>query len=96
MPEGYAYGPNWINPPASRLQTTMVAIQLSGNRPPLVAPDRQLLLDELRRWHVDTVIVGPMPNEPAMIDFLTRLLGRPPDSIGGVYLWRPLGLFGEG
>jgi hypothetical protein len=96
MPGGYAYGPNWLSPPPSLMQTTMAAIQLNGESPPLSDLDRTQLLDELRHWHVETVVVGPMANQPVMVDFLTRLLGRPPDSTGGVYLWRPLGLFGEG
>jgi hypothetical protein len=30
-----------------------------------------------------------MANQAAMVDFLTRLLGRPPLTTGGVYLWAP-------
>jgi hypothetical protein len=89
MPDSYAYGPNWLSPPPSRLQTAMVAIQLYGDRPPLPPSYRRQLLEELRRWQVDTVVVGPMANQPAMVDFLTRLLGRPPVATGGVYLWAP-------
>ncbi len=89
MPDGYAYGPNWLSPAPSRLQTAMVAIQLYGDRPPLSASYRQQLLEELRGWRVHTVVVGPMANQPAMVDFLTRLLGRPPLTTGGVYLWAP-------
>jgi hypothetical protein len=67
----------------------MVAIQLYGDRPPLPPSYRRQLLEELRRWQVDSVVVGPMANQPAMVDFLTRLLGRPPVATGGVYLWAP-------
>jgi hypothetical protein len=87
MPEGYAYGPNWLNPAPSQLQTAMVAIQLHGDQPPLAEVDRQQMLDELRQWHVETVIVGPMDNQPLMVDFMTWLLGRPPAQTGGVFVW---------
>jgi hypothetical protein len=89
MPDSYAYGPNWLSPPPSRVQTAMVAIQLYGDRPPLPPLYRRQLLEELRGWHVHTVVVGPMANQAAMVDFLTRLLGRPPLTTGGVYLWAP-------
>ena len=74
-------------PPPSRLQTAMVAIQLYGDRPPLSPRYRQQLLGELHQWQVRTVIVGPMDNEPAMVDFMTRLLGRRPLENGGVFVW---------
>jgi len=32
--------------------------------------------------------VGPMPNQAAMVSFLTDLLGRKPQVVEGVYLWR--------
>ncbi len=89
MPDGYVYGPSWLSPPPSRLQTAMVAIQLYGDRPPLPPRYRQQLLEELNHWRVETVVVGPMDNQPAMVDFMTRLLGRPPMPTGGVYLWAP-------
>jgi len=87
MPDEYAYGPNWLSPPESRTQTAMAAIQLTGEPPVRGEPDRQRLLEELRRWHVETVIVGPMDNQSLMVDFLTWLLGRPPLETGGVFVW---------
>jgi len=65
----------------------MAAIQLTGDRLLLGEPGRQRLLEELRRWHVETVIVGPMDNQPLMVDFMTWLLGRPPAQTGGVFVW---------
>jgi cytochrome bd-type quinol oxidase subunit 1 len=40
------------------------------------------------RWRVGSVVVGPMPNQAAMVGFLTELLGRQPQAVDGVYLWR--------
>jgi hypothetical protein len=33
-------------------------------------------------------VVGPMPNQQTMVSFLTDLLGREPQVVEGVYLWR--------
>jgi hypothetical protein len=33
-------------------------------------------------------MVGPMPNQAAMVAFLADLLGREPQVVEGVYLWR--------
>jgi hypothetical protein len=87
MPEGYAYGPNWLNPAPSRLQTAMVAIQLQGDQPSLSELGRQRVLAELRQWHAETVILGPMEHYSVMCDFLTQLLGQPPVTVGGVAVW---------
>ena len=91
MPEGYMYGPNWLSPAPSRMQSAMQAIQLYADRPPLPPRYRTQLLDELGQWRVRTVIVGPMDNEDAMVDFITRLLGRPPVETDGVFLWWDVG-----
>ena len=32
--------------------------------------------------------MGPMPNQAAMVAFLTDLLGSKPQAVDGVYLWR--------
>jgi len=87
MPEGYMYGPNWLSPPPSRMQSFMTAIQLYSDRPPLPPSYRSQLLDELRKWEVRAIIVGPMDNQDVMVDFMTRLLGRPPVETGGVFVW---------
>ena len=39
-------------------------------------------------WRIGSVVVGPMPNQAAMVWFLTDLLGREPEVAEGVYLWR--------
>ncbi len=87
MPEGYIYGPTWINPPPSNLQTAMLQVQLTGDGIGLDGRSRHLLLEDLRRWDVQTVIVGPMAHEDAMVFFFRDLLGRDPIVTGGVYVW---------
>jgi hypothetical protein len=41
----------------------------------------------LREHRIQTVIVGPMMYQDTMVRFITDLLGRPPEPVGGVYLW---------
>jgi hypothetical protein len=36
---------------------------------------------------VDAVVVGPMGNRDAMVEFFTDLLGRGPRRTGGVEVW---------
>jgi len=91
MPEGYLYAQNWLSPPPSRMQSVMQAIQLYGDRPTLRSRYRTQLLDELRGWQVRTIIVGPMENEDAMVDFITRLLERAPAVTDGVFVWWEVG-----
>jgi hypothetical protein len=43
---------------------------------------------DLDRWRVASVVLGPMAHRPVMVRFLTDLLGRPPERLAGVELWR--------
>ena len=47
---------------------------------------RQALARDFVRWRIWSVVVGPMPNQAAMVAFLTDLLGREPQVVEGVYL----------
>jgi hypothetical protein len=49
---------------------------------------RRVLARDLVRWRVGTVVVGPMPNQAAMLRFLTDLFESEPQQVEGVYLWR--------
>jgi len=93
MPEGSLIVPD-VNgvatggrPPASATQTAMIAIQKGDTAPQLTADLKGALTGDLRRWQVRTVIVGPMYNQAAMIDFFKSLFGREPESVGGVLVW---------
>ncbi len=93
MPEGALnvpdiYGnPSGGRPPQSYLQSTMIAIQ-QGSQTPIVTPVfRSTIWNDLSRWKIQTVIVGPMFNQQAMIDFFRALLGRNPEQVGGVFVW---------
>jgi hypothetical protein len=45
----------------------------------------------LHQHRIATVIVGPMDFQEPMLRFMTTLIGRPPERVGGVYLWSRVG-----
>jgi hypothetical protein len=65
----------------------MLAIQAGRAAPEMTSRLRRQLLDDLSRWHVRTIIIGPMGNRTAMRLFVTRLLDHPPVWSGGVDVW---------
>jgi hypothetical protein len=95
MPGGYFIGPR----SADDLQPRFDAVPSSGSvtfariftgvpPPRLTGPRRRALARDFVRWRVGSVVVGPMPNQAAMVAFLTDLLGSKPQAVDGVYLWR--------
>jgi len=93
MPEGALNvpdvngNPSGGRPPQSATQTAMIAIQ-RGNQIPDMTPDLVAAISaDLARWKVQTVVVGPMYNQQAMLVFFTELLGRRPEQIDGVFVW---------
>ena len=54
---------------------------------------RQALREDLARWRVETVIVGPMAHQPDMVAFFADLLQRVPVERGGAaqIQWNVLG-----
>jgi hypothetical protein len=94
MPGGYFIGPRGDSeqprfdavPTSASMTFTRI---FAGVPPPrLTRPRRRALAHDFVRWRVGSVVVGPMPNQAAMIGFLTELLGREPQAVGEVYLWR--------
>ena len=93
MPEGYAYVPSGrgnVDPPPSATHDAGLAIASGAD--PAGFPDglRDQVQRELKAWHVQTVIVGPMANQASMVAFITRVLAREPIQTGGVYAWEGL------
>jgi hypothetical protein len=93
MPGGYFIGPRpdgraRFNTNPSPGSTILYRIY-QGKPPPRVTAElRQQLAGDFVRWRVGSVVVGPMPNQAAMVGFLTELLGRQPRAVDGVHLWR--------
>ena len=78
--------------PSSTIEAEEVATLRRHPEPGLdqLRPDLrwQALARDFVRWRIGSVVVGPMPNQAAMVAFLTDLLGREPQVVEGVYLWR--------
>jgi hypothetical protein len=88
MPEGYGWRPGPDRSPApSSLQTQMGAIQDGTPVPPMTSELRRQLIDDLDRFDVKTIIVGPVHGEAEMVSMFTMVLGSSPDYTGGVYIW---------
>jgi hypothetical protein len=101
MPGGYFVGPRGGDdrrPTFGRGSTLSIAAKDVGigrlpahtRRPDL----RTRLVDDLVRWNVGTVVLGPLPprdgrpqDREAVAAFLTDLLRRPPERVGGVQVW---------
>lgn len=93
MPDGYFFipGPDGhviLNTRPAPLFEQMDDIQENGNYPALDLTTRQQLARDLRSHAIDAIVVGPMDHRDLMLRYFTDLLGRDPDTVGGVALWR--------
>jgi YD repeat-containing protein len=94
MPGGYFIGPQKDSdqPRFDAIPTsgsiTFARIFAGATPPRLTGPMRRSLARDLVRWRVGSVVVGPMPNQAAMLRFLTELFGSEPTQVEGVYVWR--------
>jgi hypothetical protein len=94
MPGGYFIGPQKDSdqPRFDAIPTsgsiTYARIFTGAEPPKLTGPMRRALARDLVRWRVGSVVVGPMPNQAAMLRFLTELFDSQPQQVEGVYLWR--------
>jgi hypothetical protein len=93
MPGGYFVGPDPAGGTRHDAPPTTTSITLNriqrGQRPPKLTPElRQRIARNFATWRVDSVVLGPMPHREAMTGFLTELLGRPSQTVGGVQVWR--------
>ena len=93
MPDGYVLVPDPnggtdANAPAATIFTSMDSVQLTDKMPALTLSVRRAINHNLHVRHIDAVLVGPMTNHDLMVQFFTTLFGRPPESRGGVQIWR--------
>ena len=93
MYEGYVYVPDArglprYGPPGGRLAELMMQVQDHGVRPTLGPEDRAESIEELQDAQVSVVIVGPLRYRAEMVEMFSALLGRPPEEVDGVQLWR--------
>ncbi len=93
MPQGYLFVPapppdgNRLLEPPAVTTDTLIAVRY-GSKPPIGdAAIRSAIREQLAAWHVQTVVVGPMVNQDAVVAVLTWALDRPPEAVEGVYVW---------
>jgi hypothetical protein len=93
MPGGYFVGPDPGGGTRHDAPPTTTSVVLNriqrGRRPPELTPAlRRRIAADFATWRVASVVLGPMEHREAMAGFLTDLLGRPPQQVGKVQLWR--------
>jgi hypothetical protein len=93
MPESYAYVPSEEGTPIYGSRPTQVSrimerIQHTGVVVVARGGVREQVARDLADRGVTDVIVGPMEHQGAMVSFFRDLLGRDPDEVEGVFLWR--------
>jgi hypothetical protein len=97
MPGGYF---TWTDPVGTTRRdatptatsVTLARIQRGRRSPALTAGLRRAIANDFAVWRVDCVILGPMDHRAAMAAFLTELIGRPPETVQDVALWRAVNL----
>lgn len=99
MPEAYAYlpqpnGKTYSGPAQSQLTFTMYVIQQRGAWLVARGAIRAQIATDLKAADVRHVIVGPTQHWPQLIAFFTDLVGRPPELLEGVALWRDIDVRG--
>jgi hypothetical protein len=92
MPEGYALHPApdgevAFGPPRSATSAVLEGIELGEGIPPATDELRRSMAGDLARWHVRTVVVGPMPHEDQAVAAVSWVVGRAPERVEGVWVW---------
>jgi hypothetical protein len=87
MPEGDAFTPGpYLGPHPSFLESALD--RLDAGQTFAVTPDvRAMALADLKSFGVTTIVSGPSPGQPAIVEFLTEVEGRQPVDDGGVKVW---------
>jgi hypothetical protein len=92
MPSGYAFVPvsagNFLDPPPSASYAMNLVVEGGADPSPIGVSS---VLRDIQRWNVQTVIIGPMPHQDAMVAILTQALGAPPVRTNDVYVWDKVG-----
>ena len=93
LASGYAYLPLGAGGVSSGRLTDHLELGMwniaIGELAPNIAKQRVMveLRRDVRQHQISTVVVGPMPYQDTMLRFMTKLLARPPEHTGGVYVW---------
>ena len=94
IPGGYFIGPRrdgragFGTCPRRPTEQVLLQLAFSGTPVQLTPTLRRHARDDLAYWGARTVVLGPAPYEPVLLDFVTTLLHRAPERTGGVWVWR--------
>jgi len=90
MPGGYFLTPTPQGVLENSLptRTSDMLTQVDGGQTPQVTSDvRTEVQSDIHNWGAKNIIVGPSPAAPAEVAFMTAILGGPPQSDEGVWVW---------
>ncbi len=95
MPGGYFIGPAvdgraYVGGQPTPTGLLLRAVQLDGQVRAPTPLLRSTFAHDVRRWRACAAVLGPAPQADALRAQVTALVGREPESTGGVLLWRGL------
>lgn len=93
MPGGYFIGPAdngraYVGGQPSATGRLFDDVRSGGAVPPVTPALRAAFAADTTRWNACAVVLGPSPHRDALRGLATALIGREPDAVDGVYLWR--------
>lgn len=93
MPGGYFIGPAddghaYVGGQPSATGRLFDDVRSDGVVPPITSSIRAAFTTDLARWSACAVVLGPSPHRDALRALATALIGRGPEAVDGVYLWR--------
>ncbi|MGH3984572.1 MAG: hypothetical protein ACRDST_18280 [Pseudonocardiaceae bacterium] len=95
MPGGYFIGPGsdrhaYVGGEPSKTGSLFHDIMADGQPRPVTSEMRSDFVADLNRWKTCTVVLGPARNFDVLRRQTTELIGKEPESVDGVLLWRDL------
>jgi hypothetical protein len=96
MPGGYFIGPAadghaYVGGQPSATGRLFDAVRAGGDVPPITPGLQAAFRADLAGWNACSVVLGPSPRRDALLALATGLIGRAPEAVDGVSLWRNVG-----
>jgi hypothetical protein len=93
MPGGYFIGPAddghaYVGGQPSATGPVFDGVVAGGDVPPVTPELRAAFTADMTRWNACAVVLGPSAHRDALRALTTELIGREPEAVDGVYLWR--------
>ncbi|MBV9921034.1 MAG: hypothetical protein JOY78_09335 [Pseudonocardia sp.] len=95
MPGGYFIGPGatgraYVGGQPSATGVLFRAVQADGQVRTATPLLRAMFADDVRRWRACAAVLGPVVRADALRAQVTALVGREPEVVDGVLVWRHL------